>query len=74
MKLLPPGMLRHVALAISLTAPAMALEVRNYSAALNDRLIDFPGAPVYKQTPAVNPTFSPSAALFLGIGWPAHPT
>lgn len=74
MKLLPPGVIKNITLAIIFAVPAMALEVRSYSAALNDRLIHFPGAPVYQQTPAVNPTFSPSAALFLGVGWPAHPT
>ena len=74
MKLLPPGILRVLALALCFPAQAMALEVRGYSAAHNNRLNDFPGAPVYDQTPKVNPAFSPSAALFLGIGWPAHPT
>ncbi len=74
MNLLPPRNLKVLSLALIFATPAMALQIRCYSAAKNDRLIDFPGAPVYDQTPAINPTFSPSAALFLGVGWPAHPT
>ncbi len=73
--LLPPGTFRLLPLALFFATPLMALQIRNYSAAVNDRLIHFPGAPIYNfQTPAINPTFSPSAALFLGIGWPAHLT
>ena len=63
------------AFACCLPTTALALQFRRYSAAVHDRLIHFPGPPIYTfQTPAINPTFSPSAALFLGIGWPAHPT
>jgi len=67
----PPGIL--ICLALAMCFPAQALEVRDYSEALHNRLLHFPGAPVYQQTPTVNPAFSPSAALFLGIGWPADP-
>lgn len=59
----------------SITASSHALEIRNYSAAKHNRLIHFPGKPVYAfQTPALNPSFSPSAELFLGIGWPTSLT
>ncbi len=56
-------------------APALALQVRGYSSARHDRLLDFPGRPGFPRVPLPNPGFAPaSAALFNGIGWPAHPT
>jgi hypothetical protein len=50
------------------------LEIHGAGAAHPPRLVDFPGAPIHDQIPRINPDFSPPAALFLGIGWPAHPT
>jgi len=55
--------------------PAPALEVRGYSPAQHDRLLDFPGQPSFPRVPKPNPGFVPgSATLFNGIGWPAHAT
>lgn len=49
--------------------------MRGYSQALDNRLLDFPGAPIYPQTPQTNAGFVHAPATgFHGIGWPAHPT
>ncbi len=54
---------------------ATALDIRGFVPAQHHRLVDFPGAPVYQQIPSPNPDFTHApAALFRGIGWPAHPT
>lgn len=74
MNLLFPGCLCIAAFACGYPAQALALEIRGAPAAKQPRLVDFPGAPVHHQTPRNNPDFSPPAALFAGIGWPAHPT
>ncbi len=72
----PPRSIRALfALAIALPVSSEALEVRGYSQALDNRLLDFPGAPIYPQTPQPNAGFIHApAAGFHGIGWPAHPT
>lgn len=71
MRLLPPGILSFsIAFASLIVSDANALEVRGYSEALHNRLLQFPGAPIFQQTPAINPGFTPSAVLFRGIGWP----
>lgn len=74
MSIFHSGILSVAALALCLSTPADALEIRDASRDPAPRLVDFPGAPVYDQTPRTNPAFSPPADLFLGIGWPAHPT
>jgi hypothetical protein len=73
-RLLPPGILAVIPLSWIPLIPALALEIRNYSPQKHDRLIRFPGAPVYPQVPALNPTFLEQSASFRGIGWPAHAT
>lgn len=74
MSIFHPDSLSVAALALCLSSPAGALEIRDASRAPTPRLVDFPGAPIHEQTPRPNPDFSPPADLFLGIGWPAHPT
>lgn len=73
---LPPvrRILALAALAAVSFSPATALEVRGYSAAKHNRLLNFPGEPIFHQLPTFNPGFSPAASSFAGIGWPAHPT
>lgn len=61
------------ALALGAASQVIALEVRDYDINVNRRLINFPGEPIYHQTPAVNPNCFINAGLFLGIGWPADP-
>lgn len=53
-----------------------ALDVRGFTITQHNRLLDFPGPPIIpaQPYPDLNPGFAPSAALFRGIGWPAHPT
>lgn len=72
----PPCSIRALlALFLVSNAPLDALHVRDYSSTLDNRLLNFPGAPIYPQVPATNPDFIHAPAnLFLGIGWPAHPT
>lgn len=70
----PLHVLGALTLLFGLHSRCAGLQVRAYSQALHNRLVSFPGAPIFPQTPAVNPTFSPAGGLFLGIGWPAHPT
>ena len=53
------------------TADLHALEIRGYKQSQHARLYQFPGAPRFPQVPVINPTFSPAASLFRGIGWPA---
>lgn len=53
------------------TADLHALEIRGYMQSQHARLYQFPGAPRFSQVPVINPTFSPAASLFRGIGWPA---
>lgn len=49
--------------------------MRGYSQSLDNRLLDFPGTPIYPQTPQPNTSFVHAPATgFHGIGWPAHPT
>lgn len=64
-----------LAIVLALPVSTDALEVRGYSQALDNRLLDFPGAPIYPQTPQPNAGFVHAPADgFHGIGWPAHPT
>jgi hypothetical protein len=69
-----PASLSLAAYAFYLATQAHALEIRGAATAWPPRLVDFPGAPIHDQIPRTNPDFSPPAAMFLGIGWPAHPT
>lgn len=71
----PPGLRFFPIVPLVFALPAAALEIRGFSQTLHRRLVDFPGEPVYPQTPVVNPTFFvPPAAEFHAIGWPGHPT
>lgn len=64
-----------LALVLALPVSSEALEVRGYSPPLDNRLLEFPGAPIYQQTPQNNSSFTHAPAnQFHGVGWPAHPT
>lgn len=72
---LPPGKIATLALILCASSSLHALGVRDYSQARHNRLLDFPGTPIVPEwTAYLNPQFSPDASLFLGIGWPSHPT
>jgi hypothetical protein len=63
-----------ILLLLALSPWVKALGIRVYSQTANNRLLSFPGQPIFAQIPTPNPGFSPSSSLFTGIGWPAHPT
>ncbi|MCP5542857.1 MAG: hypothetical protein H7A49_03000 [Akkermansiaceae bacterium] len=75
MNRLPPGLWFVCLVPLVFVLPAEALQVRGFSQNLHRRLLSFPGAPVYPQSPASNPSFFASPAdAFHAIGWPAHAT
>ena len=73
-RLLSPGILAASLVLCAGVSSLHGLQIHGYSPQRHDRLVQFPGAPVYAQTPALNPGFLENAALFRGIGWPAHAT